>query len=332
MHPYHALRHAALIGLLSTTSLLAQSISMEAVAQSSLTVTGQLASGDLVVEDVPEGTPLSDGFMLSTIGSGSVIGSASSHLALVEEPHYLRAQLDSFAWTAAGSGARAGAGLSQVLVRVDLAFSMPLDLEMGGWIVACSGQPTGEVKFDIGNDGSAEFVLTAQSQALEEGTSNQSVTLPAGVTEILISTELDMPLMQAATGSVVVSGSLVIRPTHTTTVSEGAGCGAGLEVAPLFDYNVRFTIAGEQAGDIPFLALGVARQQLPLPMPISMGCDLLITPDVLIPVQAATPEFIPLICMGRGEIFAQAAIFQPQALAGAQGSFRMSPRIAIEVH
>jgi len=319
-----------LIGLLSTSSLLAQSFSATATAHNELTVIGESTPCNPVTATVPAGTPLANGFCITTWGTSAVLGNAQTCLTRSEDHAIARAHLMSVAETNTGSGLMAGTGLSQILYQVSAPPGVPLVVELTGRIGTCSGEPTGEVKIDIGNDGTNELALTAET-FLDEVTEQIFVTAPTGTIDILISTELNSPM--GSNGSFVfVDAIATVKPGHTTATDELSACGTWLKATPLLDFNVQFESWNEQPGDVCFLALGAARQQLPLPMPISMGCSLLITPDWVMPMQPMTPEFIPLVCMGAGEIFAQIATFRPQPPGSSQGDFLMSQRVALEVH
>jgi hypothetical protein len=320
-------RHTALLGLLCSPVLLAQSITISAAAHNDLSVSATTENGKLARFVTPAGTQLPSCFALTTEGPVASPSQASIGIATTASTDSLTADLKVTAWTPGGGAGSAGSGLSQVLVQVDLAFAMTLDLEFHGTIIVCGGPPTGKVAIDIGNDGSNELEITAQTASFEEQQGSLVLTLPAGTTDIMVTTELDLSPMDASGGFVEIAADITVKPGHTTADSEGSACGAELEVTPMFNGNVRFTILDEQAGDVPFLALGGARQQLPLPISISPGCNLLITPDWFVPLQPFNPHFIPLICMGTGQLFAQAAIYRQSS----SGSFRMSQRVAIEV-
>jgi hypothetical protein len=322
-------RLATLISVISTSTLLAQSITVGAVTHNHLSVSASTLSGNIVTASLPAGTDILEGMVLSTKNSLTATGRAVTSFTLNEGNSEISANLRATASSTAGQAAFASTGLSQVLVQIDLAHPMTLEVGMEAIGVSCTGHANGQVTIDIGNDGSPELVLTALNAFWEEASNCSLVDFQAGTTDILISTELDIAPHETQSNFVIMNGRLTVKPSHTEATAEGAGCGIELEVAPLFNYNVQFIIEGEQSGDVPFLALGGFRQQLPLPM--SMNCDLLITPDWMIPMQNLTPQLIPLICMGPGQAFAQAAIFRPQLASSSSGPFLMSQRVAIMV-
>ena len=320
-----------LLGLLCSPALLAQSISISATAHNDLSVAATTENGKLARFVTPAGTQLPSCFALTTEGPLPSPSQAAIAITTTASTDSLEANLKVTAWTPGGGAGSAGSGLSQVLVHVTLAHAMTLDLGFLGTITVCGGLPTGSIAIDVGNDGSNELEITAQTASFEEQQGSLMMTLPAGTTDIMLTTELDISPTDASGGFVELAANLTVKPGHTTADSEGSACGTELAVTPMFNGNVRFSILDEQAGDVPFLALGSARQQLPLPLSISTGCDLLITPDWFIPLQPSTPHFIPLICMGTGQLFAQSATYRQPTAGSSPGSFRMSQRVAIEV-
>ena len=325
------IRRIAVISALCTPALLAQSITICATAHRDLSVSATTQEGKQTQFVTPAGTPIPSCFALTTQGPVASPSQATLSIITSETAESVGVDLQATAWAPAGGTGSAGSGLSEIIVQVTLAHAMTLELDLNGAITVCSGPPTGKVAIDIGNDGSRELEIMAQSAPFEELQRSLTMTLPAGTTDIMIATELEILRQDATGGFVAIATSLTVRPGHTVAASEEAACGAELEVAPLFNGNVRFSILDEQADDILFLALGGARQTLPLPSGISAGCNLLITPDWIVPIQPFSPEFIPLICMGTGQLFAQAAIFRQPATGTASGSFGMSQRVAIEV-
>jgi hypothetical protein len=115
----------------------------------------------------------------------------------------------------------------------------------------------------------------------------------------------------------------------------GAGCPGGSGTAPVLVQNanttngaggnIRLTIVNAPAGSLCVLALGVTQ----LSVPIGAGCDLLVSPDVLLALLADTKgravQDIPIPASVIGSFFAQGGVLDPLAANGLSVTNGVSP-------
>lgn len=323
-------RYTALAGVLSAQPLLAQAVSISAIADGDLVVTTGNTTGATSVVTAASGQDLSTGLLLETLPLPAQTAQAQAQTGLFvhQDANSAGARMHSVAWTAAsGNGMPfAGTGTSRILVQVTLHQSMTLDVSFRASVIACATAPTGRAWVDIGNDGTIDAQATPGASLFGIESHNLTVTMPAGTTDILLGTELVLPAIDTFGQVVETVAGFTIEPGHASILWEGVSCGAQLNAEPLLNGDVRFWVGGQQLGDLPFLIIGNNRNAQPFP--IVPGCNLLVTPDVLIPLPTWSYHHVPMAGLN-GQLFAQGALLRPQALFLSPAGLFTSQRIAI---
>lgn len=203
---------------------------------------------------------------------------------------------------------------------------MTLDLSFHASVIACSSAPTGRAWVDIDNDGTIDLQATPGATLFGFANQNLILAMPAGTTELVLGTELDLPAIKTLGRANETMAGFSIQPAHATVTWEGTGCGAQLDAVPMLNGDVRFWVAGQQLGDLPFLVFGSNRHTQPFP--ITPGCNLLVTPDIIKPMTAWSYEHVPLSGLS-GQLFVQGAILRPQAIFLSSAGLFATQRVAM---
>lgn len=324
-----ALQTAAIVAL-ATSAAFAQSITIDAVAQTALSALAHDGSSWQTQAGVPIGTDVSNGITLNAHQGGS-----SSHLrfnANGATTNQLSFGLMTFATTNGSQlGQAAGSGRSEVLVAVTLDQPMTLDVTFSGTVIACTGAVIGTAEIDIGNDGSVELHVVPDQNLSGHGHIQLKLPMPAGRTEILLAVDLELPPSTNSIGRLnEVRAEVMIRPGHAKVTAEGSHCGLNLNYQPRLDgRNVDFWIYGAQ-GDLPFLVIGADRELNR--MPVAPSCWLLVSPDIIIPTTVGSHQPVPVGLLPAGtEVFVQGGALRPEPLWFSASGLFLTPRFVVEV-
>lgn len=295
-------------------TLPAQSLTATVSAASDILLTTRQVGQSAQKVTVPAGTLIGSGIILEDQTQQGAQGILRSYQN--QNRQGVHVELSCSASTAHGhAGAAAGLGRVELLVELTLQEPLTIEISWFAWMISCANAPGGFASIDIGNDGSVELVVETKPSSFTNAGDSRLFRMPAGTTPVLLTAELNLPAVADPLGRVaeVITG-ISIKPTHANIRWEGPQCQSALRAHSLLDgETVSFWADNKQLGDLPLLVFGHDRASLTLP--VTPNCQLLVTPDVIVPMAYWSYTSLPLGALGPGELFVQGVILRPQQAA-----------------
>lgn len=303
---------AALAAGVLLTVAPAQELSLSRVITTTpLLLTASAGAATAVPVSLPAGSDITAGLSLSSFVPGADAGlQAAFSFATNTFAAHLLGQLGTLPFVA--PDAAASYGRAGIVVELSAPRPMKLRLVLMASDFAVPGTQPVHAEIDVGNDGSSELQFTNPGGGCADSNRILFVDVPAGLfcVGIVVEGSLRAPRSDSCVLT-SLQARFTVEPAHADVAYDGPFCGGSILAIPRLDgETVSFAVGPQYLGGLSWLVFGAAATQTPL-LP-SSSCNLLVTPDVIVPMPTWSMLDLPLARLGMSHWFVQGVSFQPQ--------------------